>query len=350
MNEQVKSMRVERLFWPTVGAWILFVLVATTPCAGAVPTENTRTITVSGLCHTLNTSRLRNERPSSPVRIALRLRKARDTDGDGVNDREDACPNTPVPAAVDARGCPTDEDRDGVFDGIDQCAETAQGATVDAAGCPRDKDGDGILDGLDECPDTDPRALTHEDGCPYDTDGDGLFEGIDQCPDTPIGAVVDERGCPVDDDGDGVPDGLDKCPETSLEAEADEAGCSRVQRGDVVLPTVRFRLGSTKIAPGSSPALNKVAEILRQNPNIRVEIGGHTDNEGPARLNRKISLHRAEAVKSYLVSQGVPASRMVTKGYGEVHPIASNRHADGRAMNRRIEFKVLSADSPPPGP
>ncbi len=334
MEQQARPMRVERVLRAALGAWILFVPGFTTPCVGAVSTRNTLEITAGG-------SRLRVERPFPAARIALRLRKARDSDGDGVNDREDACPDTPAQAGVDERGCPTDEDRDGVFDGIDQCAETARGATVDAVGCPRDKDGDGILDGLDKCPDTAAQALVHEDGCPYDSDGDGLLDGIDQCPATPIGAVVDKRGCPVDADGDGVPDGRDKCPDTSLEAEADGDGCSRVQRGDVVLPTIRFRLGSAKIAPGSSPALDKVAKILRQNPNIRIEIGGHTDNEGPAGLNRKISLNRAEAVKAYLVSQGVAASRMVTKGYGEVHPIASNRHKEGRAKNRRIEFKVL---------
>jgi OOP family OmpA-OmpF porin len=88
--------------------------------------------------------------------------------------------------------------------------------------------------------------------------------------------------------------------------------------------------------------LNEVAEILRENPHITVEIGGHTDTTGPSKRNRAISLRRAEQVKQYLISQGVPASRMTTKGYGEVHPIASNRHADGRAENRRIEFKVLA--------
>jgi OOP family OmpA-OmpF porin len=282
------------------------------------------------------------DRADSPLRMALRLGRAKDTDGDGVRDREDACPETPLQAIVDTSGCPTDQDQDGVFDGVDQCAETAQGATVDAAGCPRDSDADGILDGLDLCPETDPRALVKDDGCPYDSDGDGLLDGIDQCPATPIGAIVDARGCRIDKDGDGVADGLDECPETGPEAETDESGCSQAQRGEIVLPTIRFGAGSAKLAPGSSTALNEVAEILKQNPNLKVEIGGHTDNEGPARLNRKISLQRAEEVKRYLAARGVPSARMVTKGYGEVHPIASNRYAEGRAENRRIELKILS--------
>lgn len=282
--------------------------------------------------------------------VAQHARRGRDADGDGVPNREDACPDTPEGAGVDLEGCPTDEDRDGVFDGLDQCAGTARGATVDAAGCPRDSDADGVLDGLDRCADTDPRTLINEDGCPYDTDGDGVLEGIDQCEATPMGALVDERGCAIDTDEDGVPDGLDECPETSMKADADASGCSRLQRGEIELPTIRFRIGVTRLAPGSSPDLDELATLLKENPDLVVEIGGHTDNEGPARLNRKISLERAEAVKAYLVSRGVPASRMAAKGYGEVHPIATNRYAEGRARNRRIEFKVLPPSADKAGP
>jgi len=337
-------MLAGRLFSIPVGTLIVMALVAATPGTAEASRHFGNSSAVLFSPHPgFDAGRsIPHDRAESPLRMALRLGRAKDTDGDGVGDREDACPDTPLQAIVDTRGCPTDQDRDGVFDGIDQCAQTARGATVDAAGCPRDSDADGILDGLDMCPDTDPRALINEDGCPYDSDGDGLLEGIDQCPATPQGAVVDETGCRVDTDGDGVADGLDKCPDTSLEAEADESGCSRVQRGEISLSTIRFGVGSAKLAPGSSPALNEVAEILRQNPNVTVEIGGHTDNEGPARLNRKISLERAEEVKRYLAVQGVPSAQMVTKGYGEVHPIASNRYADGRAENRRIEFKILS--------
>jgi outer membrane protein OmpA-like peptidoglycan-associated protein len=277
-----------------------------------------------------------------PAEAVIRLvRRTRDSDGDGIEDRQDDCPDTPPGAAVDPRGCPTDEDRDGVFDGADQCGATALGATVDAAGCPRDADADGVLDGLDRCADTDPRTSVNGEGCPYDTDGDGVLDGIDRCDATPMGAVVDERGCGIDTNGDGVPDGLDACPDTSPNAEVDGSGCSRLQRGELVLPTIGFGSGSKAIAPGSCPDLDEVACLLKANPDLTVEIGGHTDREGPASRNRQVSLERAEAVKAYLVSKGVPASRLVTKGYGEVHPIASNRYAEGRARNRRIEFRVL---------
>ena len=336
-------MQASRLFSIPVAASILMAMVMATPGTpeASRPVANSSAVLSSPHPGFDAGRSISYERADSPPAIALRLGRAKDTDGDGVGDREDACPDTPLRAIVDTDGCPTDQDQDGVFDGVDQCAQTFRGATVDGAGCPRDTDADGILDGLDMCPDTDPRALINEDGCAYDSDGDGLLEGIDQCPATPMGAVVDERGCRVDKDGDGVADGLDKCPDTSMEAEVDESGCSWVQKGEIVLPTIRFGAGSANLAPGSSPALNEVAEILKQNPDVTIEIGGHTDNEGPARLNRKISLERAEKVKRYLAAQGVPTARMVTKGYGEVHPIASNRHAEGRALNRRIEFKVI---------
>ncbi|MGW8323656.1 MAG: thrombospondin type 3 repeat-containing protein, partial [Thermodesulfobacteriota bacterium] len=85
-----------------------------------------------------------DSRSGAPILLAFRLFKAKDTDGDGVRDRSDECPDTPEQAVVDPQGCPTDEDQDGVFDGIDQCAETARGATVDTDGCPGDSDTDGI--------------------------------------------------------------------------------------------------------------------------------------------------------------------------------------------------------------
>ena len=150
---------------------------------------------------------------------------AKDSDGDGVPDNKDACPNTPLGAHVDAKGCPIDSDSDGVPDGIDQCPNTPAGATVDAKGCPADSDGDGVPDGIDQCPNTPAGATVDAKGCPTDSDGDGVPDGIDQCPNTPPGATVDAKGCPADSDGDGVPDGLDKCPNTPQGAVVDASGC-----------------------------------------------------------------------------------------------------------------------------
>ena len=123
--------------------------------------------------------------------------KGRDTDGDGVPDSSDKCPDTPKGATVDAKGCPIDTDGDAVLDGLDQCAGTPKGCTVDAKGCPSDADGDGVCDGIDQCADTPKGATVDAKGCPSDADGDGVLDGLDQCADTPKGCTVDAKGCPT---------------------------------------------------------------------------------------------------------------------------------------------------------
>ncbi|MGE5143317.1 MAG: OmpA family protein [Acidobacteriota bacterium] len=158
----------------------------------------------------------------------------RDADGDGVPDKRDACPNTPLGATVDVRGCPSDSDQDGVYDGIDKCPGTPAGAKVDAVGCPIDSDHDGIADGLDQCPDTPAGAVVNSFGCPTDADSDGVPDGIDKCPATPRGAAVDATGCPKDTDGDSVPDGIDKCPDTPVGATVDANGCPKDADNDGV--------------------------------------------------------------------------------------------------------------------
>lgn len=162
------------------------------------------------------------------------VRPARDADGDGVPDRRDACPRTPLGATVDVRGCPGDSDQDGVLDGIDKCPNTPAGAMIDATGCPLDADRDGVADGLDQCPDTPAGATVNNVGCPGDTDRDAVFDGLDRCPDTPAGATVDATGCPADADGDQVVDGVDKCPSTPVGAIVDVSGCSKDSDNDGV--------------------------------------------------------------------------------------------------------------------
>ncbi len=150
---------------------------------------------------------------------------AKDSDKDGVPDKQDACPNTPLGATVDVRGCPTDSDHDGVYDGLDKCPNTPAGATVDANGCPSDADSDGVPDGIDQCPNTPAGVHVDARGCSVDSDGDGVPDGVDQCPNTPPGATVDAMGCPTDSDKDGVPDGIDQCPNTPAGALVDAKGC-----------------------------------------------------------------------------------------------------------------------------
>jgi outer membrane protein OmpA-like peptidoglycan-associated protein len=161
-------------------------------------------------------------------------RGPKDSDADGVPDKRDACPRTPLGATVDARGCPSDADQDGVLDGLDKCPGTPAGAKIDEAGCPLDADRDGVADGLDQCPDTPAGATVNNVGCPLDADHDGVFDGLDQCPDTPAGATVDANGCPKDSDGDKVLDGLDRCPDTPAGVVVDENGCPKDADNDGV--------------------------------------------------------------------------------------------------------------------
>jgi outer membrane protein OmpA-like peptidoglycan-associated protein len=283
-----------------------------------------------------------------------------DTDGDKVYDGLDACPSTPAGALVDAKGCPTDSDKDGVFDGIDQCADTPAGATVDPHGCPIDSDKDSVFDGLDRCADTPIGATVDANGCPLDSDKDGVFDGIDQCADTPPGTEVDAKGCAVvkDSDQDGVTDNLDRCPNTAPGTKVDAVGCPVIQQVQaaprplfqivkgkaqpLILKGVTFRTGRSDLTPSSSRVLDEVAASLLANPTVKIEIGGHTDSTGPRALNIRLSLGRAMAVRTYLVSKGVSADRLVAKGYGPDRPIATNRTPEGRAQNRRVELNLIS--------
>jgi len=268
----------------------------------------------------------------------------KDSDGDGVWDGIDQCPDTPAGWPVDARGCPKDSDGDGVPDGKDRCPDTPKGATVDENGCPKDSDGDGVWDGIDQCPDTPKGATVDAKGCPKDSDGDGVYDGIDQCPDTPKGATVDAKGCPKDSDGDGVWDGIDQCPDTPKGAPVDAKGCPKLaveSRGAFVLRGVNFELNSAKLTADSTETLDLVAQTLAAYANVRVEIGGHTDTQGSAAYNAKLSERRAQSVKDYLVGKGIDASRLTVKGYGEASPIAPGNTADAHAQNRRVELKRI---------
>jgi len=273
--------------------------------------------------------------------------RARDSDGDGVADRKDDCPGTPRGVVVDSYGCPIDSDGDGVFDGIDQCPDTPAGWPVDSVGCPLDSDGDGVADGVDACPGTPPGALVDERGCPLDSDGDDVYDGIDQCPGTPPHAHVDSRGCPIDSDGDGVYDGIDRCPQTPSGKAVDEFGCLLVkplfeeERRTLILEGVYFEFNSAKLTLNSKEILDKVAESLLAWPEVRVEIGGHSDSLGAEAYNLRLSRLRAESVRDYLLERGVPRSQLEASGYGETNPIDDNRTEDGRARNRRVELKRL---------
>jgi OOP family OmpA-OmpF porin len=264
----------------------------------------------------------------------------KDGDKDGVPDKTDLCPATPVGAQVDANGCP-DTDRDGVRDNADRCAGTEPGKRVDATGCPiADTDGDGVLDDVDRCQNTPAGAVVDASGCPVDADGDGVTDAADRCPDTPRGERVDGTGCPTrDSDGDGVVDHLDRCPDTPQGMLVGPNGCLVVfgegQRS-VVLEGVNFIVNSAELTLDAKKVLDFVAQSLNANPDVRFEIQGHASSEGSDAYNLRLSDRRAASVRAYLISKGVDAGRMTSKGYGESQPIADNSTEEGRKQNRRV--------------
>lgn len=269
----------------------------------------------------------------------------KDSDGDGVEDRNDLCPDTPKDVEVDSTGCPLDQDMDGVGDYMDKCPNTPRGAVVDATGCPLDSDDDGVFDGIDQCPDTPKGAEVDEKGCPSDRDGDGVFFGIDLCPDTPPGIMVDATGCPLDSDGDGVFDGPDQCPDTPAGAQVDERGCL-VQ---LELQNVEFEFNSFQLTSAARAYLTELAGQIVQQADPegtgRLELRGFTDSVGAEAYNQRLSERRAEAVRDFLLTTSMDmeqfANRLDAVGYGEADPVASNDTEEGRARNRRVELHII---------
>jgi OOP family OmpA-OmpF porin len=246
---------------------------------------------------------------------------------------------------------PVDSDGDGVFDKKDDCPDTPLGAVVDMKGCPLDADGDGVFDGIDTCPDTPAGASVDRRGCPIDSDNDGVFDGLDKCPGTPAGAVIDAGGCPTDSDGDGVYDGLDECPDTPAGSKIDKNGCKLTEKeyeflntGMLTLEGITFTSGSATIDPASYPVIDEAAEMLVKWQDLQVEIGGYSDSQGAESFNQSLSEKRANSVRDYILKEfpAVTQDKITAVGYGEANPIAPNDTREGRATNRRVEFKVMN--------
>ncbi|MFT5449885.1 MAG: OOP family OmpA-OmpF porin [Gammaproteobacteria bacterium] len=205
-----------------------------------------------------------------------------------------------------------------------------------------DSDGDGVPDDKDQCPSTPAGAPVDANGCPLYSDGDGVPDYLDKCPGTPAGVKTDSDGCPLDSDGDGVPDSLDKCPNTAAGAKVDKNGCPPAGDTLAIVTNVNFNFDSATIRSDSEAKLDRVVSILKTNKKVRVRIEGHTDSTGPEGYNQGLSYRRAEAVKGYLAGKGIKGSSLSVVGFGEAKPLVSNRSRAGRAVNRRVEFKVLN--------
>ncbi len=138
----------------------------------------------------------------------------------------------------------------------------------------------------------------------------------------------------ADSDGDGVIDELDQCPNTPRGAPVNFAGCWEISG-------VYFDFNKSEIKPGFYPILNQHIEILKQNPNLKYEVQGHTDSLGPEQYNLKLSDQRARSIEHYFSSHGIPSESLTSQGYGESRPIDSNETKEGRQHNRRVEIQVV---------
>ena len=203
-----------------------------------------------------------------------------------------------------------------------------------------DSDGDGVNDDNDRCPNTPAGTQVDSVGCEIvmDADGDGVRDADDKCPGTVRGAAVDADGCELDSDNDGVVDRLDECPGTAEGVQVDVKGCEI--KAEIRLPGVNFETNSDRLLPGAERVLSDAAATLRMNPSISVEVAGHTDSAGDATYNEGLSTRRALTVYDYLVKNGIDESRLSVRGYGESEPIADNATSAGRAENRRVVLRV----------
>jgi outer membrane protein OmpA-like peptidoglycan-associated protein len=258
----------------------------------------------------------------------------KDTDGDGIYDNDDACPE--VAGLKQFNGCP-DTDADGITDASDSCPDVAGPAEFN--GCP-DTDGDGIADKDDACPEV--KGLKEFGGCP-DTDGDGTQDKNDKCID--VKGPKENGGCPWSDkDGDKVLDKDDKCPDVA--GTAANNGCPEVSDEAIKKlndygKTILFDTGKASFVQQTYPVLQAITAILKEYPNSKFSIEGHTDSDGKDAANQKLSEDRAAAVKGYLIENGIASSRLASAGYGESKPIDTNKTKAGKANNRRVEVKLV---------
>jgi outer membrane protein OmpA-like peptidoglycan-associated protein len=270
---------------------------------------------------------------SPPDKCSERHVEPGDRDGDGYPDGDDACPDQPETwnGLDDNDGCPDDPDTDNdhVTDSHDMCVAE-----------PEDRDG--YLD---------------DDGCPdLDNDADGLPDTSDKCPNQPedVDGWQDDDGCPdPDNDSDGVLDLDDMCPNTPGVPGGDRPGCPNKNQFAVLTAheirinhQVQFAFNrATIVKKESFDILDQVAQILRDKPELKIEIQGHTDNVGNAAYNQKLSQARADAVRKYLITKGkIAADRLTSKGYGANQPLVSNLTEENRQINRRVQF--VRTDTP----
>jgi OmpA-OmpF porin, OOP family len=232
----------------------------------------------------------------------------KDTDGDGVLDLFDLCPD--VKGTVN--GCP-DTDGDGVADKDDKCPGVA--GSIKNNGCPaKDTDGDGVNDDEDNCPDV--KGVKENNGCPAgpaDTDGDGILDKDDKCPDA--AGTAENNGCPMH-----ILDG----------------GKLIRSSGDSMTYFIRFDFDKANITSEAFNIMSEIVNVLKADKTLKISIEGHADNFGLEKYNMLISQERANVARDYFQSYGIPKSRMKTAFYGSSRPY--DVHQDW--LNRRVEITI----------
>ncbi|QOD59436.1 OmpA family protein [Polaribacter haliotis] len=213
-----------------------------------------------------------------------------------------------------------DTDKDGVMDELDIEPNTPAGVMVYGNGKAVDSDKDGLPDYKDKCPlEYGPES---NEGCPLnvDTDGDGVMDGKDLCPNT-VG-TVENRGCP----------------------EQEKASSSNINQQIALLAaSIYFDTNSDKIKSISYNTIGKIISLMKEVPDVKFVIEGHTDDRNSDRYNLYLSQKRANAVRKYMIQQGIANERLSAKGFGESRPKFSNENEGGRQLNRRVEIKAASS-------
>ena len=231
-----------------------------------------------------------------------------------------------------------DKDGDGIIDTEDDCIDVP-GPLV-TKGCP-DMDGDGIADKDDRCPTE--KGLLANYGCPLrDSDGDGITDDIDKCKDVP--GIAKYQGCPVPDtDGDGVNDDEDKC--VNEFGKKENQGCPEIKKEliekvDYAARRILFAFAKADLLKESETVLNEVVDILIRNPELKLDVEGHTSNDGTMAANMKLSAERAKTVMKYIINKGISAARLTSQGFGPTRPLNDGKTEEDKSLNRRVELKL----------
>ncbi len=270
------------------------------------------------------------------IGISFNLFRKKDSDGDGIYDEDDKCPDVAedFDGFDDQDGCPDlDNDKDGIPDDVDLCVNIPEDIDgfEDYDGCPDlDNDNDGILDVDDKCPNKpeDIDGFEDSDGCPdLDNDNDGILDVNDKCPNVAENknGYQDEDGCP------------DVIPFTEINKQKESAKF-KIPSYFVLNADQTFIKNTNAIKKMAIKKLNKIVQVMKQNPQIFWRIEGHVEKQKSHSEAIKLSKNLIEIIRKYLVSRGVSPENLQVLAIGDTQPIANNNTVFGRMKNRRIKI------------